>query len=226
MLLYLSNKTIFSLTHNGKNVSCSYQRAFYRNSISLPTSFQFWWGSTLFSLQMKNVCTYLSSTVVIDSLSLFMLGNFPSFYSCLLYFFKINFFEKFFQEHYQSDKQFGSRSGPTFWRSCSGSKLFAKVISRRQKSPPVDTVKSYRQDNCNFCGHFHLFIIFIIECVESLNYILWISIICFIFHAVPFVLISLYNRCCHYRFLCLFRLTLCLLVSWACFFDVCWIFLK
>ena len=33
--------------------------------------------------------------------------------SCrLLTFFKINFFKKIFQEHYQSVKQFGSRSGP------------------------------------------------------------------------------------------------------------------
>ena len=29
------------------------------------------------------------------------------------FFFKINFFEKFFQEYHQSVKQFGSRSGPT-----------------------------------------------------------------------------------------------------------------
>ena len=29
------------------------------------------------------------------------------------FFFKINFFKKKIQEHYQSDKQFGSRSGPT-----------------------------------------------------------------------------------------------------------------
>ena len=52
----------------------------------------------------------------------------------LLTFFKINFFKKFFQEHYQWVKRFGSKSGPTFCRSWSGSKLFAKVISRWQKS--------------------------------------------------------------------------------------------
>ena len=40
----------------------------------------------------------------------------------------------FFHEHYQSVKKFGSRSGPTFCQSSSGSKMFAKVISRRQKS--------------------------------------------------------------------------------------------
>ena len=50
----------------------------------------------------------------------------------LLTFFKINVFQKFFQEHYQSVKQFGSRSGPMFCWSLSGSKLFAKVISRQQ----------------------------------------------------------------------------------------------
>ena len=31
--------------------------------------------------------------------------------------FKINFFKRIFQEHYQSVKRFGSRSGPTFRRS-------------------------------------------------------------------------------------------------------------
>ena len=35
----------------------------------------------------------------------------------LLILFKINFLEKFFQEYYQSVKQFGSRSGPTFCRA-------------------------------------------------------------------------------------------------------------
>ena len=60
-------------------------------------------------------------------LTLCMLGNFAFFWCCLLTFFKINFFKKFFQEHYQSVKRFVSRSGPTFCRSRSGSKLFAKV---------------------------------------------------------------------------------------------------
>ena len=46
-----------------------------------------------------------------------------------------NLFKNIFQEYHQSVKQFGSRSGPTKCRAWSGSKLFAKVISRRQKSP-------------------------------------------------------------------------------------------
>ena len=46
-------------------------------------------------------------------------------------FFKINFFEKFFQKYHQSVKQFESRSGPTFCWASSGSKMFAKVFSRR-----------------------------------------------------------------------------------------------
>ena len=60
-----------------------------------------------------------------------MLGNFSCFCCRLLTFFKINFFQKFFQEHCQSVKQFGPRSGPTFWWPWSWSKLFAKFISRR-----------------------------------------------------------------------------------------------
>ena len=62
-----------------------------------------------------------------------MLCNCSCFCCPLLTFFKINFFKKFFQQNYQSGKQLGFRSGPTFCRSWSGSKLFAKVISRRQK---------------------------------------------------------------------------------------------
>ena len=45
-----------------------------------------------------------------------MLGNFCWFCCRLLTFLKINFFfflQKFFQEHVQSDKGYGSRSGPT-----------------------------------------------------------------------------------------------------------------
>ena len=63
-----------------------------------------------------------------------MLGNFSCFWCRLLTFFKIKIFKKLFQEHNQSVKQFGSISGPTFCKSLSGSKLFAKVIGRRHKS--------------------------------------------------------------------------------------------
>ena len=49
----------------------------------------------------------------------------------LLMFFNINFFEKIFQDNYLSVKQLGSRSGPTHYRACSGSKLFAKAICSR-----------------------------------------------------------------------------------------------
>ena len=43
--------------------------------------------------------------------------NFSCFCRHLLTFFKIYFFKKFFQEHYQSVKWFGSRLGLTFFRS-------------------------------------------------------------------------------------------------------------
>ena len=49
------------------------------------------------------------------------------------YFFKINLFKIFFWDRYLSVKQVGSRSGLTKRQSWSGSKLFAMVISRRQK---------------------------------------------------------------------------------------------
>ena len=50
-------------------------------------------------------------------------------------FFKINFSKIISQEYHQSVKQFGSRSDPTFCRAWSGSKLFAKVISRWHELP-------------------------------------------------------------------------------------------
>ena len=56
------------------------------------------------------------------------------FFDVCWFFFKINFFEKFFQEYDQSVNQFASRSGLTFCWAWSGSKLLAKVFSRRQKS--------------------------------------------------------------------------------------------
>ena len=76
----------------------------------------------------------LKPEVITDTyLTLCMMGNFTCFCCRLLTFFKINFLIKFFQEHYQSVNQFGSRSGLKFCQSWSGSKLFAKVISRPQK---------------------------------------------------------------------------------------------
>ena len=69
-----------------------------------------------------------------DFLTLCMLGNFSCFCCRLLTYYKIDFLKKILQGHYKSVKQFGSRSGPTFCLSWSGSKLFAKVFSRPQKS--------------------------------------------------------------------------------------------
>ena len=54
------------------------------------------------------------STLQSVDLIICIMGN----YSCILLsadFFKIPFFEKFFQEYLQSVKQFGSRSGLTFF---------------------------------------------------------------------------------------------------------------
>ena len=50
-------------------------------------------------------------------LTLNKLGNLSYFCCHLLTFFKIYFFQKFYQEHYQRVKQFGSRSGLTLCQS-------------------------------------------------------------------------------------------------------------
>ena len=67
----------------------------------------------------------------LDRTTLCMLGNFRAFCRLRIFF----FFKQIFQEYHQSVKKFGPRFGPTICRAWSGSKLFAKVISRRQKSP-------------------------------------------------------------------------------------------
>ena len=54
-------------------------------------------------------------------LTFYPLGN-VSFFS------KSTFFEKYCQDYHQCVKQIGSRSGPTFCRALSGSKLFAEVV--------------------------------------------------------------------------------------------------
>ena len=75
---------------------------------------------------LRNVGLSISSPV---EFTLWMLGHF-CFLSYADFFSKLTF-QKFIQEYDQSVKQFGSRSGPTICRAWSGSKLFAKMISRR-----------------------------------------------------------------------------------------------
>ena len=52
--------------------------------------------------------------LIVSYLTLCPLGNLYPFVSSADFFFKINFFENFFQEYHQSVKQFISISGPTF----------------------------------------------------------------------------------------------------------------
>ena len=73
---------------------------------------------------VQTVCNSYQQTTLNCKLGIF----YASFVVCRL-FSKQTFFQKFFQEHDQSVKQFGSRSDRR-----SGSKLFATVICRRQNS--------------------------------------------------------------------------------------------
>ena len=66
------------------------------------------------------------------NLILFMLGNFSRFFVVCWFFFKINFFEKFFVIYHSSVKQIGNRSGQTFCRAQSGSNLWANNASRQR----------------------------------------------------------------------------------------------
>ena len=78
-----------------------------------------------------------------------LLGNFSCFRCRLLTFFEIYFFKKFFQEHYKSVKWFGSRSGPTFCWSWSGSNCLQRLSADNKscsarKVPSVITLYWYR----------------------------------------------------------------------------------
>ena len=75
-----------------------------------------------------------------------MLGNLSGFCCDMSSadFFQNQLFQKFFQGHYQSVKWFGSRLGLAFCRSWSGSKLFAKLISRWQNK-----IASKERVNCS-----------------------------------------------------------------------------
>ena len=55
-----------------------------------------------------------------------------------------------FFQHHPGVKQFGSRPGPTNHRAWSGSKLFAMVISRQQKSPLVGKELNTKQLDTTF----------------------------------------------------------------------------
>ena len=72
-------------------------------------------------------------------LTLCMLGNFACFFvicGFCCFFLKLTDSKKSFRKTINV-KQFWSRAGPTFCWAWPGSKLFAKVISRLQKSPLV-----------------------------------------------------------------------------------------
>ena len=86
-----------------------------------------------FSKIGKDVANLSSAAVVIGTLRVNSLhaGKFFTLFCHLLVFFKINLFQKFFQEYHQTVEQFGSRSGSSSVRPVMGPKLIAKVFSRR-----------------------------------------------------------------------------------------------
>ena len=93
-------------------------------------------------------------------LTLCMPGNFSCFCCCLLTFFKISLFKKFFQEHYHSVKTFGSSLCRTFYLAWSGSNLSAKVISRQKISlhASKELIKFYKKlQQTIFLFLFHYF---------------------------------------------------------------------
>ena len=64
---------------------------------------------------------------------------FQAFVICWFFFFKLNF-QILFSKCYHSIKQIGSKSRPTFIWPLTWSKLFAKIISRRQADTCMEIV--------------------------------------------------------------------------------------
>ena len=72
----------------------------------------------------------------ISLVSICMLDNFACFF-VLCGFLKLTFTKENFQKYHLSTKQVGFKSGYALYLPQSGSKLFAKAVSRRQKWPLV-----------------------------------------------------------------------------------------
>ena len=88
-----------------------------RSSEIVDCSWQYPDGTTSNNSEQTPICQYKSEQRYHSLNSKCMLGNISRLFCRLLTSFKIYFFKKFFWEHYQSVRQFGSRSGPTFCRS-------------------------------------------------------------------------------------------------------------
>ena len=90
-----------------------------------------------FFFHKKNAHCYLipHSFANVLYLSTCMLGNCSCFYCRLLTFLKNKFLQINHQDHYQSVKQFGSRSRRTFCGLHPGSNCLRKTIGRRRNSP-------------------------------------------------------------------------------------------
>ena len=95
-----------------------------------------WWDvknqiKQKYEKSMQKVPSEVSFThYCLDPFILCMLGNIACFFLSSAFFFSKSIFSLFFFKNITSVKQFESRSGPTFCRAWSGSKLFAKVTSR------------------------------------------------------------------------------------------------
>ena len=66
---------------------------------------------------MVIACQFHIHSRILELLSLYLLDNFPCFVSSAECFFQNQLFLNIHQEYYQSVKQLGSRSSPTFCRS-------------------------------------------------------------------------------------------------------------
>ena len=101
-------------------------------------------------------CTPYAQNPMSD-ITLCLLGKFFMLFCCLLIFFKINFFEEFFQKYHQSVKQFGSRSGPTFVSPDLGSNCLQRHEQTTQLSGFFD-ISEYEKGKAFTNIKFHVYL--------------------------------------------------------------------
>ena len=90
-----------NLTCQGRDISKYFRESLRLRDKGISSSTSVLWVATIANVQL----TFLT---------LCLLGNFVCFFVVCGFFFKLTFSKEIFQEHHQSVKQFGSRSGPTF----------------------------------------------------------------------------------------------------------------
>ena len=100
----------------------------------MPDIRAFLWLHALLQMAEQYIASLMNIQVDQSPLNTCILSNFAWYIGVCWFFSKSTFSKNSFKSTVTlSNRQFGSRSGPTLCRAWSGSKLFANVISRRHE---------------------------------------------------------------------------------------------